>query len=95
MKKGHAPRTNGLTWLEHSFNAFNGTSYADRTSPKAFVESYIAYNLWKKRWQAVQLANEFYQPLLTLAEYLIENSAGSGHPPSQKGLAKFNKFRVE
>lgn len=87
------PKTEGYIWLEHSFTAFNGSGYGDRDTPTAFVESYIQYKQWKKDTNAVKLANSFYTPLLTLAEYLIENSDGAGREVSPKNLKKFNKFK--
>lgn len=86
-------KTEGLTWLEHSIVAFNGSGYADRLSPESFINSYIDYNRWKKRPQGVSLGNQFYQSVLPLAEYLIETSAGPGKFTSQKRLDKFRDFR--
>jgi hypothetical protein len=92
MSKGK-PKTEGYIWLEHSFTAFNGSGYGDRDTPTAFVESYIQYKQWKKDTSAVKLAISFYTPLLTLAEYLIENSDGAGREVSPKNFEKFNKFK--
>lgn len=92
MSKKRKPKTEGYTWLEFSFTAFNGSGYADRSSPDKFVESYIAYSKWKKRSQGVKLSGEFYQPLLILAEYLIENSDGPGRLPSDKNYKHFLTF---
>lgn len=91
MRK-RVPKTSGLTWVEHSLTAFNGSGYADRTDSRKYLDSYIDYNSWKKRTEAVRLAKEFYVPLLSLAEHLIETS----HPtkqPSVKGWSKFEKYK--
>lgn len=90
MSKKRQPKTEGYTWLEHSFTAFNGSGYGDRSSPEGFVDSYVDYKLWKKQSQAVELAKQYYQPLLMLAEHLIDNSA-PGRTPSIKG---YNKFKL-
>lgn len=95
MKRKHHSKTEGYTWLEYSFTAFNGSGYADRKSPEAFVESYIAYNRWKKRSKGVELAQMYYQPLLTLAEYLIENSSGGDRIPSEEKMIQFKQSKLD
>lgn len=89
------PKTSGLEWLQHSFTAFNGTEYGDRSSPRNFVNSYITYKQWKKKPEAVKLATEHYAVLIPLAEHLIENSEGAGKPSSSKGLEKFNNYKLK
>lgn len=91
MKKKY--KTEGLEWLEHSFTAFNGSGYADIESPEDFVDSYIDYNKWKKRFEAVKLATQYYAVLLNLAEHFIDVSEGASHVPSDKNLAKFQASR--
>ena len=92
IKSKKQPKTTGFEWLEHSFTAFNGSGYADRTNPRTFVDSYIAYSKFRKRPQGAELAEKYYEILLTLAERLIENSAGASKVTSDKGLAKFAQF---
>lgn len=84
--------TTGLTWLEHSFNAFNGSGYANYDSPDDMIQSYIDYNMWKKRPEAAQLAKQYYAALLPLADHLITTSPGPGRLPSDKNWAKFQAF---
>ena len=89
------PKTDGYIWLEHSFNAFNGTQYPDRSSSEAFVESYCAYKKWKNDTKAVKLVDEYYGILIVLASSLLETSSGmgSGHKPSPKLYEKFLNFK--
>lgn len=94
MKK--APKTHGLTWLEHSLTAFNGSGYADRTNPEKYVDSYIIYKLWKRKPEAAELARQYYQVLLPLAEHFIATSegAGKGFTPSARQHARFEAFKL-
>lgn len=93
VKKSRKPKTEGYVWLEHSITAFNGSGYADRDSPEAFLDSYIDYKKWKRRPQGVQLANQFYEIALTLCQYLIDESPGPSHQPSAKNYDKFRLSR--
>lgn len=92
MKK-RVVKTTGLTWLEHSLTAFNGSGYADMSSGEAFLESYIDYKTWKHKYEAVELAKQFYEPALALTTHLVETSEGASHEPSEKNMNKFNKSR--
>lgn len=87
------PKTQGLEWLIYSFSAFNGTGYQDTSTPEAFVQSYIDYNKWKHRRDAVELAIEYKEDLLNLATKLIETSSGAGREPSERNLLRFNSFK--
>lgn len=91
--KSKKPKTQGLEWLCLSFTAFNGSGYQDMSTPEAFVQSYIDYNAWKNRKDAVELAIEYKEELYNLACHLIESSSGAGREPSKKGLKKFNEFK--
>lgn len=84
------PKTSGYKWVEYSLTAFNGSGYADRESGETFLDSYIDYNNWKHRPEAVRLANQFYQPLLVLAEQLLPSEV---RKPSNKNWAKFQASR--
>lgn len=95
MSKKSTPKTEGLTWLEHSFIAFNGSGYRDAISPERFVDSYILYNKWKKRLDAAELATRYYKALLPLAEHLIEISEGANKVTSQKNLTKFHDYATK
>lgn len=86
-------KTKGMQWLYHSFTAFNGSGYGDMSTPENFVLSYIAYNTWKKRQHAVDLAIEYNEGLYNLAQHLIENSDGPGKTPSKKQWDKFVEFK--
>lgn len=89
MKK-KVPKTSGFQWVEYSLIAFNGSGYASRETAEAFVDSYIDYNKWKNRPEAVRLANQFYKPLLVLAEQLLPSEV---RKPSNKNWAKFQASR--
>lgn len=85
-------KTEGLEWVQHSLTAFNGSGYADMSTPETFLESYVTYKRWKKRPDAVELANMYWNSLLPLAEHLIELGNGPTAPRSVKGYKKFNTF---
>jgi hypothetical protein len=91
-KSNKEPKTTGLEWLCFSFNAFNGSGYANYDTPEEFVQSYIDYCGWKKRTEAVALATEYYQELYDLACHLIENSSGASVVPSEKQMRKFQIY---
>lgn len=91
MSKHKPPKTEGYTWLEFSFIAFNGSGYANRNSANDFVDSYINYKKWKNQNDAVKLATEYYKILLTLAQDLIDNSYVT-KKPSIKNWDKYQYF---
>ena len=93
MSHKRPPKTEGLTWLEHSLNAFNGSGYRDDTSPEMFMDSYIDYKHWKKRTEAAQLAITYYHAVLPLAKHLIEQSDGASTSPNLKNWTKWQKFK--
>jgi hypothetical protein len=90
-KKQHA--TEGLEFIQHSLMAFNGSGYADMSSGTAFMDSFRYYVAWKHRFEHVKLIDDYYTPLLTLAEHIVETSEGAGRTPSQRSLDKFQEFR--
>ena len=79
-------------WLEASLNSFNGSGFADRTSPEAFMESYLAYQRYKRRDYGQEQATRFWQSGLVVAQNLIENSAGPSRQPPPKALKRFARF---
>lgn len=85
------PRTSGLEWLIHSMNAFNGSGYADKATPENFVESYRAYNLWRKRDYAIGLVDEYPEQAFEAAVRLC-SARDAGHTPTLKNLAKFSRY---
>ena len=85
------PSTQGLTWLLHSMNAFNGSGYADKSTPESYVASYRAYNIWKKRSEAVKLVDEYLEESYELACHLV-NAREAGHTPNDKNYAKFKQY---
>lgn len=87
------PKTEGLEWLQHSVVAFNGSGYADRGGAEAFLDSYIDYNAWKNRPEAVRLAKNYYYAVLPLAEKLAPAIHETTHKPSLKNYKKFIEFR--
>lgn len=87
------PKTSGLEWLQHSITAFNGSGYASRESGEAFMETYMRYKTWRNQPDAVELAKDYYNAVLPLAQYLVENSEVD-RVPSQKNLEKFNRVKI-
>ena len=85
------PKTEGVDWLGYSLVAFNGSGYADRNSPEDFVKSYIAYNIWKKRDNAVLLATRHQEVAEIVAESLLKGT-GPGQTPSSYRLRQFSEF---
>lgn len=65
------PTTTGLVFLFHSMNSFNGTKYADKSSPEEFVTSYIKYNQKKKRYENANLAIGNFEAAIQLSEHLF------------------------
>lgn len=86
------PATSGSEWLYHSMNAFNGSGYADKSSPEKYIESYIYYNAWKKRGEAIELVKRFRVEANTFAEKLV-GAREAGHEPSKKNIEKFEAFK--
>ena len=89
------PKTDGLEWLALSLASFNGSGYADMYSPEDFLESYIAYNLWRKRPQGVRMVQIFRDEALNMIRHLLRTTYGAGRIPSQQSLAKFQAFRKQ
>jgi hypothetical protein len=87
------PKTQGLEWLLHSLNAFNGSGYADMDSPDTFVDSYISYKKMKKQPDAARLAEDYRPEALATVTKLLETTAGASRVPAQKYLDKFEKFK--
>jgi len=87
------PKTEGLEFLTLSIIAFNGSGYADRESPEAFLDSYIAYSQWKRREKSVSLANTYYYAVLPLCEKLLPAVYESSHKASKKNYNKYLEFR--
>lgn len=87
------PKTKGYEWLELSVISFNGSGYADMSSPGAFLDSYRQYKLWKRMPNAVALLDKYWWSIMKVAEHLVENSEGAGRIPSQRRWQKFNDFK--
>lgn len=86
------PATTGSEWLYHSMNAFNGSGYADKSSPQAFVESYQYYKAWRREATAVSILKSFPIEAMSFAEHLVD-AREPGITPSQKRLAQFEAFK--
>ena len=82
-------KTTGLNWLELSIISFNGSGYANRTNAEAFIQSYIDYKDWKRKPEAVKLANKYYHSVLPLAEHLLPSQPN--HVANAKNYQKFLK----
>lgn len=91
MRK-RTPATTGSEWLYHSMNAFNGSGYADKSSPKAYVDSYTYYKAWRREKEAVRLVKSYSVEALTFAEHLV-NARDASVTPSQKNLDQFKAFK--
>lgn len=85
------PKTFGTEWLYLSMASFNGSGYADKTSPKAYYQSYITYKSWKKDKKAVQLAKLHEIEALYFSDKLCQ-AAEAGHVPSEKAKKKFEAY---
>ena len=83
--------TTGLEWLNLSMSSFNGSGYADKSTPETYVASYIGYKTWRKETDAVNLILDNKDYALYLGEHLCF-ARDAGHYPSQRNLNKFAKF---
>jgi hypothetical protein len=79
-------------WLEASLTAFNGSGYADRRSAGQFMDSYLAYQQWKKRPYGITIADKYWGAGLTVAVTLINNSDGPSRVPTYRKLSEFAKY---
>lgn len=86
-----SPKTTGTEWLFHSMAAFNGSGYADKSSPDSFYQSYVMYKAWKNQPEAVNLARRFQVEAMYFAEQLYK-AAEPGHTPSEKAMNSFRAF---
>lgn len=85
------PKTHGLEWLYLSMASFNGSGYADKSTPDTYVSSYLAYKKWKKDDYAVSQVEQNTEFSLEQAERLcLANDAG--HTPTQKNINKFKQY---
>lgn len=89
MKK--QPKTQGLEWLYLSMASFNGSGYADKSTPETYLSSYRAYKRMKKDVYAIGATYLFEVEAKAFSEKLI-NAADAGHTPSEKAMAKFQKW---
>lgn len=87
------PKTEGTEWLALSMASFNGSGYADKSSPEAYVSSYMLYKAWKNKKEAVAAVKRHEIEALSFAEQLV-HAADAGHTPSDKNLAKFEAFKI-
>ncbi len=82
----------GFPWLELSLATFNGSGYADRSTPESFLESYLAYKTMKKHHYGMEMLTKYWGSALIVATHLVEDSAGPGRHPSSKALMKFSRY---
>lgn len=85
------PKTQGLEWLYLSLASFNGSGYADKSTPESYVESYVAFKRMKRIQKAVDIVRSNYDSAIYMAEGLCE-ARDAGHVPSQKNYDKFMEF---
>jgi hypothetical protein len=84
-------KTEGLEWLYLSLASFNGSGYADKSSPESYIESYVAFKRMKKVQKAVDMVRANYDSAIQMAESLVK-ARDAGHVPSQKNYNKFMEF---
>ena len=85
------PKTTGAEWLYLSMASFNGSGYADKSSPEAYVKSYMLYKAWKKKSEAVNLVRKMSLEALGYAEKLVQANE-PGHQPTDKNRTAFEAF---
>ena len=56
------------------------------------MDSYLAYQIMKKREYGMMMADKYWPSGLTVAEVLCSNSEGPGHQVSSEGIKRFGKF---
>jgi hypothetical protein len=54
-------KTEGATWLGYSLVGFNGTKYADKSSPENFVQSYFDRKTKKNDTKALVLLDRHWE----------------------------------
>ena len=91
----HEPKTKGLDWLVYSLLAFNGSGYADMYNAEEFLDSYIAYKMMRRKYDAVRLARVYRMDVLPIIEDLLTKTAGASRIPSDKNYKKFETFRKQ
>lgn len=91
MSKNYKAKTEGLDLLAYSMKGFNANGYADRYSPQAFVNSYLAWNEMKGRQTQLELVDQYPDYALEMAETLLQGLPG-GNRPSKKGMEKFLNY---
>ena len=89
-KNKRQPKTEGLEWLFYSMSAFNGSGYANKDTAQDYYESYKMYKRWRKKLDAVRLAEVYEVEALTFSEKMLESVDVA--PPSDKNLAKYRLF---
>lgn len=85
------PKTQGTEWLYLSMASFNGSGYADKQTPQAYLDSYKFYKAWRKEKEAVELLAKHQIEALVYAESLV-NANDAGHTPSKKNQDAFDAF---
>lgn len=85
------PKTFGLEWLYLSLASFNGSGYADKSSPESYLESYVAFKRMKKKQEAVDIVRNNYEEAVYMAASLCE-AREAGHVPSKKNYDKFMEY---
>ena len=86
-----SPKIQGTEWLYLSMASFNGSGYADKSSPEHYYQSYVLYSAWKNRPNAVRLAKLYELEALSFSEKLCV-AADPGHTPSEKNINNFAAF---
>lgn len=84
-------KTEGLEWLYLSMASFNGSGYADKTSPGHYLASYRAYKRMKRDHYALGMLELEPSYAQEIAEKMV-NAAPPGHVPSEKGKRKFRAY---
>lgn len=85
------PKTNGLEWLYLSLASFNGSGYADKSTPETYIASYLAYKKMKKDSYAIEQVTQNIEFALEQSERLCL-AADAGHIPTEKSMKKFRQY---
>lgn len=56
------------------------------------MDSYLAYQQYKKRPYGMTMADRYWSAGLTIANHLVDTSNGPGRQPSYRSLKAFAKF---
>ena len=91
MSKNKVGKTSGGEWLFLSMAAFNGSGYADKTTPEQYIASYKAYKTWRKDNRALECLQDYPDVAYPCAENMCARPVVD-HVPSDKNIKKFMQY---